>query len=97
MSNQLEKEFEALYKSIGQEIEKKISQAEKLFQEAVELADKFGVPFQTSIFNDQRSFYVPTSFGERFAALDKEFAMDITDIGQYRLGNARGWTHSQIC
>lgn len=97
MSNQLEKEFEALVSSIGKEIELKISQAEQLIKEATDLADRFGIPFKTSILVDQRSFYVPKSFGERFAKLDKEFAMELTEIGQYRLGLANGWHHSQIC
>lgn len=97
MSDSLEKEFEILYSSIGEEINKKIQQAEKLLAEAEELADKFGLPFQADMYSDMRGWYIPETFGERFKSLDAEKLAELTEISAYRLNRAYGWQHSNIC
>ena len=97
MSNQLEKEFETLYKTFGKEIAAKIQQAEKLMNEAIEIADKYGIPFEVDSFSNQRGWYVPETYADRFEKLDKDFVMELTDISSYRLGRANGWSYSSIC
>lgn len=98
MSEQLEKEFKALLGSVGKEIENKVNQAEKLMKEACELADRYGIPFSSNIIDTMNGWYIPETFQERFATLDKDVAMELTDISSYRLQNhGGGWTHSNIC
>ena len=97
MSNDLEKEFEVLYLSIGEEISKKIKRAEQLLAEAEDLADKFGIPFQADMYSNMRGWYVPESFAERFKSLDVEKISELTEISAYRLNRAYGWQHSNIC
>lgn len=97
MSDQLEKEFNTLFNSFGQEIEDKVQQAEKLMNEAIEIADRYGIPFSANMFSSMRGWYVPETFADRFSALDKEMVMELTDISTYRLGRANGWQYSNIC
>jgi len=93
--DQLELEFKALVDTVGKEIQTKVEMAEKLLDEAVELADRHGIPFYPGI-STLGQPYVPASFKERFGALDKELVGDLTDIGEYSLGHT-GWRRSQLC
>ena len=97
MSDQLEKEFNSLFNSFGKEIEAKVKQAEKLMNEAIEIADRYGIPFSADIFASMRGWYVPETYGDRFGQLDKDLVMDLTDVSSYRLGRAIGWQYSNIC
>lgn len=95
--NSLEKEFNILYSTIGEEIAAKVRQAEKLLEEATELADKFGLPFQADMYSDMRGWYIPETFGDRFKSLDANKMSELTEISQSRLNRAYGWQHSNIC
>lgn len=91
----LELEFKALVDSIGKEIDAKVAAAEKLLDEAVELADRHGIPFYPRI-SALRQPYVPASFKERFGTLDKEEVSDLLEMSEYNLGHV-GWRRSQLC
>ncbi len=94
-NKQLEEEFLALVSSIGEQIKAKIRIAEQALDEAVDLADKHGIPFYSEVSQIGQS-YVPDSFDERFESLDKETVADLLDISEYNL-NHMGWRHSQVC
>lgn len=98
MSDQLEKEFQVLHDAFGKEIESKVEQFQKLMAEAVELSDRYGIPFACTLTPSMRGWYVPDSFSERFASLDKEMVSELTDVSEYKLGRSYGgWQHSNIC
>jgi hypothetical protein len=93
--DQLELEFKALVDTVGQEIKAKVEMAERLLQEAVELADRHGIPFYPSI-SELGQPYVPPAFKERFGSLDKEAVAELVDMSEYNLGHV-GWRRSQLC
>lgn len=94
-TSQLEKEFKALVKSVGNEINAKVKQAEQLLTEACNLADKHGIPFDSGI-SHLGQVYVPESFKTRFGTLDKEDAAELLGVYEDDLDHSRGWRHSQV-
>jgi len=93
--SQLEAEFLALASTIGEQIKAKVELAEKALAEAIELADKHGIPFHAGI-SELGQSYVPPTFRGRFESLDRETVAELLDIPEYDLDYARGWRHSQI-
>lgn len=92
----LEKEFEDLATSVGLEIQDKITQAEKLLNEACALADEHGIPFFTSV-SLLGQPYVPEKFETKWCDLDRDFVTDLTEVMSNDLGSAYGWQTSQVC
>lgn len=92
----LESEFESLLSEIGDQIQDKVRQAEKLLKEACELADEHGVPFFTNV-SLLGQPYVPESFETKWQDLDRDFVANLTEVASYDLGSAYGWQHSQVC
>lgn len=92
----LEEEFKHLMTSVGDQIEKKLAVAEQALADAIELSNKFGIPFYANI-SQLSQAYVPPSYEEKFQELDSDFVMDLTDVSSYDLGSANGWRHSAIC
>ncbi len=93
---QLENEFLALCSTIGEQIKLKVALAEKNLAEAVELADKHGIPFDSGVSEISQS-YVPPLFGERFGTLDKETVASLLNMSQWDLDHNNGWERSAIC
>jgi hypothetical protein len=97
MSSPLEEEFKSLFNSIGKEIDNKIIQALQLIAEAENMSEKYGIPFKANLIQDYRSWYIPTTYKDRFNSLDQDFVYDMTLIDSYRLSKSNGWQHSQSC
>ena len=93
---QLEQQFETMADSVGAEIQTKLQQAEKLLNEACELADEHGIPFYTNV-SLLGQPYVPEAFQSKWRDLDRDFVANITEVASYDLGSAYGWAHSQVC
>jgi hypothetical protein len=94
--NDLEKEFKDLNDTIGKEIDNKINEASKLLREAVELANKHGLPFYAYV-SELGQPYVPESFEEKWSDLNKEDVEELTGVSSYDLESAYGWKHSDVC
>ena len=95
----LEKEFQDLIDSVGTEIEGKLEQAKLLLKEAVKLSEENGVPFYSPV-SILGETYIPSSFVDKFKALNVDSIAELTgipaeDLEQNRYG--RGWNHSQVC
>lgn len=92
----LEDEFTELVTKHKQEIEAMLREASDALDEAVQLSEEYGIPF-----NSQISFlsqgYTPTSFKDKFDKLDHEMVCDLTGCypgGEY---GGDGWEHSAVC
>ncbi len=92
---ELEEEFLALSSTIGEQIKAKVKLAEKYLDEAIELSDKHGIPFDSAVSGLGQS-YVPQLYHQRFKPLGKELVADLLDMSQYDLDH-RGWERSAIC
>ena len=92
----LEAQFEELASTVGEEIQEKIRQAEKLLQEACNLSDQHGIPFFTNV-SLLGQPYVPEAFESKWTDLDRDFVANITEVAAGDLGSAYGWQHSQVC
>jgi hypothetical protein len=92
----LETEFENLFSSIGEQIQDKIKQAEKLLNEACKLSDEYGIPFFTNV-SLLGQPYVPEKFQSKWRDLDRDFVTNVTEVASHELSSAYGWQHSQIC
>lgn len=96
MSKDLEQEFKTLTETVGKEIDQKVEQASKLLAEAVDLANKHGIPFYAFV-SELGQPYVPQSFKDKWDALDKETVEELTSVSSYDLDYAYGWRHSDVC
>lgn len=76
---ELEKEFKDTFEQHSQEIELKLAAAEKALDEARELSEKHGIPFDTTI-SYLYNQYVPNSMKQKFPEIDLEFVKEISDI-----------------
>jgi hypothetical protein len=92
----LEREFEALADAVGAEIQAKLTEAERLLNEACALADEHGLPFHTNV-SLLGQPYVPEAFETKWRDLDRDFVANITEVAPYDLSSAYGWQHSQVC
>jgi hypothetical protein len=93
-ADSIEKEFEELVNAHKDEIDAKVREASKALSEAVELSEKYGIPFRPSI-SFLRNSYFPESFDEKFSELDSEIVSDLT--GAWREYSDGGWEHSAVC
>jgi hypothetical protein len=94
--NKLEKEFEELANSIGEQIQNHLELAAKELKAATALADQYGIPFFANI-SSLGQPYVPSSFFDTWSILDKEFVANLTDTTAGDLNYGGGWQISEIC
>jgi hypothetical protein len=92
----LEKEFEQLMDSVGEQIKAHVRAAQQAIQLAVNLADDHGIPFFTTV-SEIGQPYVPYSFRDKWADLDPHYVADLTEIGAHELARSGGWNTSQVC
>lgn len=92
--NEMEVEFQKAVDIVYQQIQEKCTAASKLINEAVELSEQYGVPFEPAedIMWCTPS-YVPESFEEKFSGIDYDFVYELTSAG----GGDVGWQRSQVC
>ncbi len=109
--NDLEKEFAAVYKEHQAEIEAKLQEARKNLKEAVDISNKYGIPFNGGISFLRNSYFPPsyfTNFEEKVVQVDEEdnfydrdsfseFVSDITGAWQNYDKGYPGWSHSAVC
>jgi hypothetical protein len=96
MSNGLEKEFKELMQTVGAEIQRLVKEAEASLSKATELADKHGIPFDAPVSHLAQA-YIPTSFTQKFGALDPDVVEELTNVSSYSLEDGFGWEHSDVC
>lgn len=90
--SQLEREFRNTANEALPLIREKVKAASKLLDEAVELSEKYGIPFSSEIsFLGQP--YKPGSFEGKFSEIDSDFVDSVT--GAYC--EYEGWQHSDVC
>jgi hypothetical protein len=94
--NKLEKEFEELANSIGEQIQNHLELAAKELRAAMALADQYGIPFFANI-SSLGQPYVPSSFIDTWSDLDKEFVANLTDTTTNDLRYGGGWQISELC
>jgi hypothetical protein len=94
--SQLEKEFEKLIDTVGEQIAAHVATAVQSLKAATDLADQYGIPFFTNV-SELGQPYIPDSFRNKWGTLDKEFVANLTEVGSYELNSSYGWQHSQVC
>lgn len=92
--NALEKEFDAAYETAQKEIKTHLNAAQACLNQAIEVAEKYGVPFSSHINESRGNAYIPKSLKEKWKYLDREFLFEYvySEYG-YDYG---GWTHSSV-
>lgn len=96
MSKKMEKEFEKLSNKISEEINIKLNEAAIKLNEAIEIAEKHGVPFSSGISFLPNS-YVPTTMRTMHPNLSDEFMSETTGIYDDDCFDGHGWYHSDVC
>jgi hypothetical protein len=92
----LEEEFTEIVSNHKAEIEAKVSEARHALSEAVELSEKYGIPFRPPI-SFLRNSYYPRSFNAKFGALDEETVSELTGAWRSYYAEDAGWKHSAVC
>jgi hypothetical protein len=92
----LEKSFEELVDTIGEQIKAHIKAAQQAILLATDLADTHGIPFFTEV-SEIGQPYIPYSFRDKWADLDPNYVSDLTEIEASELARNGGWSTSQIC
>jgi len=92
-------EIEREYRKVAYKAMKKINnhliKATKAISDAKNIADKYGVAFQTSISPISQSYY-PSTISDMYPDLDPDFINDVN--GTYHSDdNREGWEHSAVC
>lgn len=92
----LEEDFTKIVEEHKAEIDAKVKEAIKALDEAVELAEKYGIPFSPSIsFLSQT--YTPESYYAKFSDLDSSTVYDIAEVYPGGEWGEAGWEHSAVC
>jgi hypothetical protein len=95
--SELAKEFEAHISAHQAEISAAEDKAIASLRKAVELADKYGVPYRFGISFLSNS-YVPASFiDSKFRKLEDETVSDISGCWGDYIFEDSGWQHSAVC
>jgi hypothetical protein len=92
--SQLEREFRTTANVVLVEIQKKVAESSRLLQEAVDLSEKHGIPFSSSVSFLGQS-YTPSTFEEKYGEVDSDLAESITDA--FGCMDGSGWEHSDVC
>jgi hypothetical protein len=94
-ATKLEREFEELCDSIGDEIHDHVLTAQRALRSAVALSDKHGIPFYTNV-SEIGQPYIPSAFRKKYGSLNKDFVCNLTEVLEADL-NEIGWQTSTIC
>lgn len=96
MSKTLEDEFLKIVNEHKDEIQAKLKEASAALSAAVDLAEKYGVPFYSNISFLSQS-YTPTSYYEKFPELERDVVGDLIDVYPGGEWGGDGWEHSAVC
>lgn len=94
--DELEAEFKKTCDAHMQEIEEQLELADQALAKAVELSEKYGLPFYADASPLAQSYF-PMSFEKKFSGLDEEFVSELTDACTEYYGEGAGWEHSDVC
>jgi alanyl-tRNA synthetase len=75
----LEEEFNKLREKHAAKIEKEIEKAYKALDKAVELSEKYGIPFSFEVNDEMTRVYTPESFKEKMLKLAKVSDEDLEE------------------
>lgn len=88
----LERQFRLAVKKADEEISQKLQIAMVALGEAIDLSEKYGVPFNSGISFLAQS-YRPSTLKSKFPDLDNVFISNVSDsYNEYD-----GWEHSEVC
>lgn len=88
----LEKEFRTTAEKANNEIAAKLALASKALGEAIDISEKYGIPFSSSV-SSLRQGYMPYSYDDKFTGVSRELMEAVT--GCYN--ECSGWKHSKVC
>lgn len=94
--DELEAEFKKTCDAHMQEIEDQLELADQALAKAVELSEKYGLPFYAGASPLAQSYF-PMSFEKKFSGLDEEFVSELTNAYTQYYGEGAGWEHSDVC
>lgn len=93
--NELERQFRKAADEALVKIQKLVAKAAKALDEAEEIAEKYGIPFSSSVSPLSQSYY-PTTTSELYPDLDREFIDNVAGTYHSDYGE-EGWQHSAVC
>ena len=94
--SELEAAFQKACDEHMKEIDEQLELASDALDKAVELSEKYGIPFSAGTSPLGQS-YVPNSFEKKFPGLESSFAEEITGAYSEYYGEGGGWEHSAVC
>lgn len=91
---ELELEFIIAAKKANELIRKKIEEASKKLQEAIQISEQYGIPFDSEV-SPLSNTYTPRSFEDKYGSINKE----IMYLNDFASGSSysSGWEHSAVC
>lgn len=92
--DEYQREFRIANNEAKELIYKYLAEAEEALAKAVEVSDKYGVPFYSGISFLSQS-YRPPSVSEKFPNVDSDFISELADA--YSEYGYDGWEHSAVC
>jgi len=92
--SEIERDFRKALHYAEEEIQAKLDEAHAALREATKIAERYGVPFRSSI-SPISNQYFPRSFEDKFGELDKDFVRSVSET--YNEYESTGWKHSAIC
>lgn len=92
-NSELEAEFKAHVEKIQEQIQKHVDASARALEKAVDLADKHGVSFYSSVSFLGQNYNADLL--EKYSELDQDFVDDVT--GTYNEYGGSGWQHSDVC
>lgn len=90
--SKLEEEFKKTQELAEQEIFVALSKVHTALTEAIEISEKYGIPFYASICPLDQG-YRPSSFEEKWGEILNELSED----NDFYLPEYEGWQHSAVC
>lgn len=96
MSDKMEKEFEKIAKKALEEINIKLNEACEKLSEAIDISEKYGIPFNSGI-SFLTNSYVPTTIKAMHPNVSDDFLSETTGIYDDYAFDGTGWYHSDVC
>lgn len=89
----LELEFKKVVENHQSEIDEKLKEAADALDKAVELSEKYGIPFYSRVSPLGQCFY-PDSFGDKFSDVSRDLVQELCETySEYE----NSWDHSAVC
>lgn len=94
--NPIERAFREINEKASEEIEKHLSDATDALSKALDLSEKYGIPFDTNI-SFLSNTYTPDSLKKLHPKVSKEFIEEVTGAYSEDDFEYGGWRHSAVC